>query len=229
MQRWPDVPNAPNTAPSVARSRSASGRTTMAFLPPSSSDNSRGPDSMAAAATLRPVGTEPVKLRAPTPGWTASAAAGSARPCTTWTRSAGTPASTHAATNASQQAGACSLGLMTTPLPARSAGKIFHDGIATGKFQGVISPTTPTGWRVVQHSLSPSSDGTVSPQADRPWPATKTAMSTASCTSPPASTSTLPASRLTRSVRGALAAASLAPAAAMTSARAGAGRRTHSR
>ncbi len=34
---------------------------------------------------------------------------------------------------------------MTTPLPASSAGKIFHDGIATGKFHGVIIPTTPTG------------------------------------------------------------------------------------
>ena len=33
---------------------------------------------MAAAATFRPVGTEPVKLTAPTPGWTAMAAAGSA-------------------------------------------------------------------------------------------------------------------------------------------------------
>ena len=128
---------------------------------------------MAEAATLRPVGTEPVKLTAPTPGWTARAAAGSANPWTTWTRSAGTPASTQAATNASQHAGACSLGLITMPLPASRAGKIFHDGMATGKFQGVIIPTTPTGWRVVQASLSPSSDGTVSPQALAPWPATK--------------------------------------------------------
>ena len=50
---------------------------------------------------------------------------------------------------------------MTTPLPASSAGKIFHDGMATGKFHGVISPTTPTGWRVVHASLSPSSEGTI--------------------------------------------------------------------
>jgi hypothetical protein len=123
---------------------------------------------MAAAATLRPVGTDPVKLIAWTPGCTARAAAGSAKPCTTCTRSAGRPASVQAATNASQHAGACSDGLITTPLPASTAGKIFHDGIATGKFHGVIIPTTPTGWRVVQHSLSPNSEGTVSPQAERP-------------------------------------------------------------
>ena len=57
---------------------------------------------------------------------------------------------------------------MTTPLPASSAGKIFHDGMATGKFHGVMRPTTPTGWRVVQQSLLPSSEGTVAPQAARP-------------------------------------------------------------
>ena len=58
------------------------------------------------------------------------------------------------------------------PLPASSAGKHFHDGIATGKFHGVIIPTTPTGWRVVQPILFGISDGIVSPHAARPSPAT---------------------------------------------------------
>ena len=49
------------------------------------------------------------------------------------------------------------------PLPASRAGKHFHDGMATGKFHGVIIPTTPTGIRVVHASFEPSSDGTVSP------------------------------------------------------------------
>src|SRR5215471_6241904 len=114
---------------------------------------------------------------------------------------------------------------MTTPFPASRAGNTFQAGMATGKFHGVIRPTTPTGWRVVQHSLSPSSEGIVSPHAVRPWPATKAAMSTASCTSPPASTRILPASRATRSVSRALAPARTVAAAAMTSARAGTGRR----
>ena len=57
--------------------------TIMAFLPPSSRETSFGPASIAAAATLRPVGTEPVKLTAPTPGCVASACPGSPWPCTT--------------------------------------------------------------------------------------------------------------------------------------------------
>ena len=36
MQRWPAAPKPPNRAPSTARSRSASGMTTIGFLPPSS-------------------------------------------------------------------------------------------------------------------------------------------------------------------------------------------------
>ena len=163
VHRWPAVPNAPNIAPSTARSRSASSRTTMAFLPPSSRLTSRGPVSMAAAATLRPVGTEPVKLTAPTPGCTASAAAGLGVAVHELDQPVG-----HAALDAGvdERLGAgraCSDGLSTMPLPASSAGKHFHDGMATGKFHGVIIPTTPTGIRVVHASFEPSSDGTVSP------------------------------------------------------------------
>src|SRR5437899_7887378 len=38
VQRWPVVPNAPHSAPSRARSRSASSMTSIAFLPPISSE-----------------------------------------------------------------------------------------------------------------------------------------------------------------------------------------------
>ena len=117
VHRWPEVPKAPNRAPSSTRSRSASSSTTMAFLPPSSRLTSFGPTSMAAAATLRPVGTDPVKDTAPTPGWVARAAAGSGPPWTTWTRSAGMPASMHASTNATPQAG-------------RQLGRLHHDAVA---------------------------------------------------------------------------------------------------
>jgi hypothetical protein len=36
-------------------------------------------------------------------------------------------------------------GLITTVLPTISAGKIFQEGMAIGKFQGVIKPHTPSG------------------------------------------------------------------------------------
>src|SRR6266567_4089512 len=36
-------------------------------------------------------------------------------------------------------------GLMTVQLPAASAGAIFHAPISSGKFHGIIWPTTPSG------------------------------------------------------------------------------------
>ena len=45
--------------------------------------------------------------------------------------------------------GASKASLSTTALPWTSAGASFHTGIASGKFQGVISPTTPSGRRTV--------------------------------------------------------------------------------
>ena len=44
-------------------------------------------------------------------------------------------------------AGVSDAGFMTTVLPKASAGALFHAGIAIGKFQGVISPKTPSGSR----------------------------------------------------------------------------------
>ena len=51
---------------------------------------------------------------------------------------------------------------MTAVLPQMSAGKSFHPGIATGKFQGVMIPTTPIGRRIAIANLSGISEGTVS-------------------------------------------------------------------
>ena len=135
--------------------------TTIAFLPPSSSDTSLGPVSIAAAATARPVGTEPVKLTRADAGVHGERGAGLAEAVHDLDELARARRRRRSAsTNASAHAGACSDGLITMPLPASSAGKHFHDGIATGKFHGVIIPTTPTGWRVVHAILSGSSDGT---------------------------------------------------------------------
>ena len=61
-------------------------------------------------------------------------------------------------------------GLKTTVLPDTSAGVIFQDGIAIGKFQGVITPITPIGIRTDMLNLSRSSDGVVWPNRRRPSP-----------------------------------------------------------
>ena len=47
------------------------------------------------------------------------------------------------------ESGVSSAGLMTQVLPQTSAGKSFHEGMAMGKFHGVIMPQTPTGMRTL--------------------------------------------------------------------------------
>src|SRR5579859_2457673 len=67
---------------------------------------------------------------------------------------AGRPASTSASTNNSAVCGVYSAGLNTTVLPYASAGAIFQAGIAMGKFQGVMMPTTPSGSPGIQQFAS---------------------------------------------------------------------------
>ncbi len=62
-------------------------------------------------------------------------------------------------------------GLITTVLPRIRAGIIFQEGMAMGKFQGVMRPATPTGWRTDIWNLSGISDGVVWPNWRRPSPA----------------------------------------------------------
>ena len=60
-------------------------------------------------------------------------------------RAGGTPASRSAATSSSAQAGDCSAGLSTTALPVARPAEIIPSGIASGKFHGEITATTPRG------------------------------------------------------------------------------------
>ena len=68
-----------------------------------------------------------------------------AEPWTTLTTPGGRPASASSSTKRSASSGVSSAGFSTTVLPHTSAGASFQDGIAIGKFQGVIAPTTPDG------------------------------------------------------------------------------------
>ena len=67
--------------------------------------------------------------------------------------------------------GVSSAGLITHVLPQTRAGNSFHEGVAIGKFQGVIMPQTPTGMRTDMANLSGNSDGVVWPKSRRPSPA----------------------------------------------------------
>ena len=86
-----------------------------------------------------------------------------------------------------------------------------------------MQPTTPKGWRMVIAHLSRNSLGTVSPNARRPWPAMNFPMSMASCTSPRASVSTLPISRVMSCASASLRSSSSSEARRMIAARDGHG------
>jgi hypothetical protein len=118
-------------------------------LPPSSRETFfRFP---AAAATISlPTSVEPVKATLSTFGCAASAApVVSPKPVTTFTTPSGTPASAISPASRSAVSGVCSAGLRITVLPVVRAGPSFQAAISSGKFHGMICPTTPTSSRSV--------------------------------------------------------------------------------
>ena len=74
----------------------------------------------------------------------------------------GRPASASSSANISAVSGVTEAGFRTTALPSASAGAIFHMACSSGKFHGVIAPTTPTGSRSVSRNAS-LRPGNVSP------------------------------------------------------------------
>ena len=133
------------------------------------------------------------------------------------------PASSRILTKFNADNGVSVAGLKTTVLPQTSAGMIFQDGIAIGKFHGVMIAATPIGWRTDIANLSRSSDGTVWPYCRRPSPAMKNVMSIASWTSPRVSSRTLPISRVMSRASASLRSAINWAARNSSSARRGAG------
>src|SRR6185437_15398810 len=182
VQRWPVVPNPPQIPPSMARSRLASSRTIIGFFPPSSSEQCLK-FCAAAAPTMRPTSEEPVKDTASTKAFsTIGAPASGPNPVTMLMTPFGNPASTSARTKLKVESGVSSAGLITQVLPQTMAGSNFQEGMAMGKFQGVIMPQTPTGFRTAMANLLGNSDGVVGPNRRRPSPAMYYAVSTASST-----------------------------------------------
>ncbi len=92
-------------------------------------------------------------------------------PVTMLTTPLGSPASSRIFTRFTTESGVSVAGLMTTVLPSTRAGIIFHEGMAIGKFQGVMRPAVPTGIRTDIWNLLASSEGVVCPNWRRPSPA----------------------------------------------------------
>jgi hypothetical protein len=118
--------------------------------------------------TRRPTAVDPVKDTTATSLCVVKSSPICGPPVTMLTTPAGTPASSSTRTKFTADSGVNSDGLKTTVLPHTSAGMIFHDGIAIGKFHGVMIEQTPNGWRTDMANLSRSSEGTVCPYRRRP-------------------------------------------------------------
>ena len=82
----------------------------------------------------------------------------------------------------------------TTALPYASAGAIFHAGIASGKFQGVTIPTTPSGSRITSMSTPGRTERWCSPPTRNASPAKNLKIHAARCASPMPSALGLPSS-----------------------------------
>src|SRR5579884_1337726 len=98
--------------------------------------------------TSLPTRVDPVNATLSTPGWlTMAAPATGPSPVTRFTTPAGTPASTINSIKRIADSEVFSAGFHTTVHPHASAGASFHDASSSGKFQGTMAPTTPTGSR----------------------------------------------------------------------------------
>ena len=143
-------------APSTAASRSASPNTTNGALPPSSIEVRRTL-SAACSSRVRPTAVDPVNdsLRARPSRISGSMTFPALEVVTTLSTPSGRPASARIAARACIDSGVCCAGLMTMVQPAATAGPILRVPMAMGKFQGVTSRQTPTGWRMTRKRLAP--------------------------------------------------------------------------
>jgi hypothetical protein len=99
------------------------------------------------------MGVEPTKLMAFTSGCTSSASTASLSPCTTLNTPSGRPACFSRSAISRLGVGSIGLGLSTKVLPEAMASGNIHMGTMTGKLNGVMPATTPSGWRSVQLSM----------------------------------------------------------------------------
>ena len=111
----------------------------------------------ACASSCAPTRVEPVNdsLRTKPESSIACTAGPGGSGTTTFTTPGGTPASARMSATASAVNGVSAAALSTTVQPAASAGPILRVAIAAGKFHGVTSRDTPTGWRVTRIQYAP--------------------------------------------------------------------------
>src|SRR5262249_52771056 len=119
----------------------------------------------AACISCLPTAVDPVKAILRTSGWPTSTSpiGRDLAPVTTLNTPGGRPASAVSAARASAVSGVAEAGLGTAGQPGARAGAVLPGTHVAGKFQGVIAPTTPTGWAKTHRRLSRNGEGTRSP------------------------------------------------------------------
>ncbi len=149
QQSWPELSRNDMGAAAAAASRSASAKTMFGLLPPSSRVT-RLRSAEPFASTCLPTAIDPVNTIFATPGCSTSALPVTGPwPGRTWKRPSGRPASRASSASRSAVSGVVSAGLRMTALLTASAGAVPQAAIGIGKFQGAITPTTPSGSRIV--------------------------------------------------------------------------------
>src|SRR5439155_5461164 len=128
-------------------------RTRMTFLPPISRQVCLK-EAAEVFETSRPTSVEPVKETRRASGWrTRGEPTSLPVPVTRFTTPRGRPASSRIWTRLYAESGVSWAGLSTTVLPHISAGMVFQEGMAIGKFHGVIKAATPIEERTVMQNL----------------------------------------------------------------------------
>jgi hypothetical protein len=145
MQDCPVEEKIPNRIPAMARSISASAKTMVGDLPPSSSETGIS-FSAALRAMPRPTSVPPVNDTFRMAGWVTSLSPTVLpAPGKVEKMPGGSPAASTMRASTRQTSGLHEAGFSTTALPAASAGAIFWASDAIGEFHGVIPATTPSG------------------------------------------------------------------------------------
>ncbi len=144
------------TAPSTARSRSASSNTRNGAFPPSSMDtrSSRAAD---CSTSFLPTSVDPVNdtLRSRGSAISGPTTRDAEVAGSTLRTPSGSPASAKIPARASMDSGVSWAGLTTMVQPAATAGPILRVPMARGKFHGVMSRHGPTGCFIVSSRPEP--------------------------------------------------------------------------
>ena len=117
-------------------------------------------------------------------------------PWSTLNTPSGRPASAQHSAISNEADGSFSLGFSTTALPAAIATGTNHSGTMAGKLNGEITATTPSGWRSECTSTPPETSSLNAPLSRCGAPQANSTTSSPRCTSPRASSSTLPCSEV---------------------------------